>query len=163
MSFERMIDDVKVCDCGEGTITYVNEMDDWNRTQRWKEFQCLHCEKEHEKIIQQQNSDREQRDLLLRQAQDIAINRYLEKWLKHFEGRNKKQVWEMLVTGPSHPALGTFYKHVRETGLEKKLTYWLKNNIIDSLKLLGIQDEEIVQLLEERDDIPEHRERHPYQ
>jgi hypothetical protein len=53
---------------------------------------------------------------LLEKAQNLAMERYLAKWLALFAGMTKKAVWERYTGGSGYPALSTFYQHVKHTG-----------------------------------------------
>ncbi|MFC7291193.1 hypothetical protein [Hirschia litorea] len=150
-----MTETIRVCDCGEGTITYIYEMDDWNRTRSWEEFQCLHCKAEHQIIIDKRQRDHLKREALLKEAQKLATDCYLEKWLEHYKGHSSKRVWETLTGGKVYPALGTFYRHVRRRGLEVELKFWFSNELQESLKIIDVVDQEISKPLEDRNRIPE--------
>ena len=163
MSWETFREETIPCKCGGGSVKFVVEMDDWNRTRQYKIFNCAYCKKEHETEIRQREFNREKRETLLRQAQEIAQQRYLEIWLARFSGSSKKQVWELITGGTGYPSLGTFYQHVRKEGLEKYLARWLRDHVTETLDKIGVRDEEISTILDERNNTPECREPHPWQ
>lgn len=83
----------------------------------------------------------------------IAEARYLESWLKIFAGLTKRAAWERLTEGgKSYPALGTFYKHVRDFGgLQPYLIWSFKSDLKHAIKVGSIRDAELEELLAEYD------------
>ncbi len=163
-----MSKDVKPCPCGKGTYTIISEMDDWNRTRDSWEMNCADCKREYllqtetafdsglsyerhfwarrgnvekyEKLKQEANK-------LLKKAYEISETMYLEKWKNTFNGKNKKSVWVAITNNGEHyPSLGTFYKHVKDEGIEKYLESFFKRENSEALKILGISDENISML-----------------
>ena len=153
MSWEEMGTDIEPCWCGKGTIKYITEMDDWNRVRTSREINCPEC-MEKERIRNAEESARENRRIeLYHQAKQVAESRYLEQWLGMYEGLNKKEAWELFTGGSGYPSLGTFYKHVKESGVISYMRWYFSNRFENSLKAMGINDSEIVDLLNERDRI----------
>lgn len=52
--------------------------------------------------------------------------RLSDSWLAHFEGKSRKEIWnEVTAGGTTYPSLGTFYSHVRHSGLGQVLLGYL--------------------------------------
>src|SRR5690606_31990624 len=106
--------ETKPCWCGKSTITYVTEMDDWNRTRNSRIINCPDCFKKNAKEVEEEAQKKLIRENLFNEAKELAIDNYLNFWLEKFEGMNKKQIWEYLTNGDGYPSLGTFYKHTKD-------------------------------------------------
>jgi hypothetical protein len=153
MSWEEIVPHTLPCPCGKGTMTRHLEMDDWNRTKSWTEIHCEPCRLERERREEREASRKKEKSELHEKAKRLAQERYLGKWLERFQGASKKQAWLLYTGGAGYPALGTFYKHVKEMGLEKYLTHVFSYHFEDALKQLAIADPEINELLEARERI----------
>ena len=144
---------VKPCWCGKGTITYITEMDDWNRTRSHKEINCPIC-KNQDRIKTEEKIAKEKKIKSLHtKARDIAVSRYLQQWLSMFSTLNKKEAWQLYTNETGYPSLGTFYKHVKEEGLLPYMERNFKSDFQDILGKMGIQDSEIKELLHQKDSI----------
>jgi len=153
MSWEETVRETKPCWCGKGAITYVTEMDDWNRVRHYTRFNCSACRETAERESQEEKRRESEREHLLAQARRLAEERYSEAWLTKFKGLNKREVWQFLTGGTEYPALGTFYKHVKEEGLEKYLHRTFRDDFSKALTKMCIKDNEIKMLLERRERI----------
>ena len=68
---------------------------------------------------------------------DKFVRKYREDWLEYFSSMSKKEIWGVL-SQHGRPALGTFYKHVREhESLIDFLIYWLVSNKLKAMNILG--------------------------
>jgi len=153
MSWEKMVPEEKSCWCGKGTITYITEMDDWNRIRTSREINCPVCRENERVRLEEQDAKKQKRVNLHRKAQKLAESRYLDKWLNMYEGLNKKEAWLVLTGGDGYPALGTFYKYVKEEGLNKYLYRHFCNHFEEVLKIMKVKDQEIETLLHEENRI----------
>jgi hypothetical protein len=139
------------CACGAGTETYTLEMDDWNRTRSATEIHCPACREKRAHELEIDRRREKRRDRLLRSAEELATERYSSQWLDLFTGSTKKAAWERYTGGTGHPALGTFYQHVKRAGsLSKHLEWCLTSDLERCLNVLGIEDVEINEMLKER-------------
>lgn len=151
MSWETMRTESGPCECGQGTVTFTFEMDDWNRTRSSTEIHCPKCREESRRKIAADQVREKKRDELLEHAQQLATERYLVQWLALFANMNKKTAWKRYTGGSGYPALGTFYQHVKHSGsLGKYMEWCLTNDLERSLRVLGVEDKEIAALLQER-------------
>jgi hypothetical protein len=151
MSWEVMRTEAGPCECGESTQTFTFEMDDWNRTRSSIEIHCPKCRDRERRQWEADQAREKRRAELLRTAQQLASDRYLAKWLALFEGVTKKAAWERYTGQAGYPALGTFYQHIKHSGsLNKYMDSCFTNDLERSLRVLGVQDEDIDALLEER-------------
>ena len=169
MSWEEMSRDRNPCPCGQGTYSIINEMDDWNRSRSRWQMDCPKCKTEyqlysrggydssrlptthylwvkkeqllkHKKLIEQSKKSYDR-------AIVLAFNRYFETWIQFFKNKNKKEIWSTLTNkGETYPALGTFYKHLKDDGTERYLKRFFENENNRALQVLGIIDNEILTL-----------------
>lgn len=154
MSWEVMRTETGPCECGEGTQTFTSEMDDWNRMRSSTEIHCPKCRDKEQQQREADQARETRREELLRTAQYLASNRYLARWLALFDGMTKKGAWERYTGKEGYPALGTFYQHIKHFGsLEKYMEWCLANDLQRSLRVMGIQDNEIDALLQEREQL----------
>jgi hypothetical protein len=150
MSWEVMSSDTKPCECGKGTVTHVMEMDDWNRIRNSMEIHCPDCRKKAARRADEQRRTEAQKERLYEQAKRLAIKRYLMQWLDGYEGLSSKAAWERYTGGSGYPALGTFYKHVKDAGgLAKYMRWCFENDIEGALKNMAVRDQDILDLLKE--------------
>jgi hypothetical protein len=85
----------------------------------------------------------------------IAQKRYLESWVAPYARLNKKAAWELYTGGSGYPALGTFYKHVKDEGsVEQYLRRSSSNAFQKALKQMKIEDGENQELHVAREKIP---------
>ncbi|WP_233342367.1 hypothetical protein [Maricaulis salignorans] len=138
-------------------------MNDWGGSRKFTRIHCEPCRKAQEEIQRQRDANNRQRETLLEEAKAIARERYLATWLGQFEGLTKKDIWCRLTKGEGYPVLQTFYRHVRDTGLQRYLTRWFEDHILIALEQVSVTDAEVIGLLQRRDAIPQYRERHPWQ
>lgn len=80
-------------------------------------------------------------------AYQLGEERYLERWLALFKNRSKKDAWLIYTGGSGYPALGTFYRHVRDEGIEKYLRQHFGCDLEKVLHKLRVEDQEITVLL----------------
>jgi hypothetical protein len=104
MSWEIMRAETSPCECGAGTETSTFEMDDWNRTRSSAEIHCPQCREKRQQALNAEQARERRRDELLERAQQLAIERYLAKWLLLFEGMTKKAAWDRYTGGSGYPA-----------------------------------------------------------
>ena len=153
MSWETMKTEVKSCWCGKSTITYITKMDDWNRVQNHKKINCLACREQDRVKTEEKNAKEKKRKTLYSKAKDFAVSRYLEQWLGMFSNLNKKEAWQLYTNGTEYPALGTFYKHVKEEGVLPYMERNFKSDFEKILDKMDIQDDEIKVLLHQKNRI----------
>jgi len=151
MSWEEMCPETKTCWCGNGTITYITEMDDWNRVRHHTQINCPICKEEADKEAAERQRREESRNKLRSEAKSIAEERYLARWLAMYSGLNKREAWKLYTGGSGYPALGTFYKHVREQGLTEYVRWCFSNDFQKALERMGVEDNDIQHLLSERE------------
>jgi hypothetical protein len=148
MSWEEMGSETRPCPCGKGTVTYRWEMDDWNRTRNDRTINCAKCQADAEAEERAAIEREQERAALLSKAGALASGRYLETWLSLFVGKSKKKAWLIYTGGRGYPALGTFYKHVRDfDGVEKYLRWSFEHDIDKVLRTLGVDDSEVTGML----------------
>jgi hypothetical protein len=154
MSWEVMQTGTRPCECGSGTETYTFEIDNWNRSRSSTEIHCPNCRQKAERESEADRKREERRYWLLCSAQQLATDRYSTRWLKLFAGKTKKAAWQRYTGGNGYPSLGTFYQHVKHAGsLDKYLAECLTSDLEGSLRVLGIEDGEIKELLKEREQL----------
>jgi hypothetical protein len=159
------------CPCGKGYATAIRErdVDRRVRTRFLLDCDCVHPGYEpypyefqkdglwytairwvREKTLGEVARLRAEADALLREADALAETRYLEKWLGHFSSASKRIVWRRLrAAEPDHiwfPALPTFYRQTRKTGMAEYLIRHFRVNPRRALDILGIEDLDIVRL-----------------
>lgn len=153
MSWEEIGKVTKSCPCGKGTVTYREEMDDWNRVRVHKQIECAPCKEVAEEKERQEEHRKEMKASLFEKARHIAEERYITSWLTSFNNLNKREVWLKLTGGNGYPSLGTFYKHVKEEGLTKYLNRIFSQDFPEILKREGVDDKDIEALLKEGNNI----------
>jgi hypothetical protein len=139
------------CRCGKGTVTYVVEMDDWNRARDHTYINCPAC-KEEDRQKQAITAERAERAATLYvKAKQLALDRYLDLWLSAYSGLQKKDAWKRYIGGSGYPTLGTFYKHVRDlSGLTEYMRWCFLNRFEEALRAMNVHDEEIEAILFQR-------------
>ncbi len=150
MSWEKMVPDIKPCSCGKGTITYITEMDDWNRVRNHKEINCPVCREQYRIKDDKDRAKDKKRDGLHFKAKNIAVSRYLDQWLAMFSGLNKKAAWQLYTNGSEYPTLATFYKHVKEEGVLPYMVHHFNADFEKTLDKMGVEDSEIIKLLHQK-------------
>lgn len=151
MSWEEMSVETKPCPCGKGTITYRMEMDDWNRVRHGQTIHCPKCKADADEKHRAEFERERKREKLLAKAVQVAEKRYLDRWLKLYENKSKKAAWLLYTGGSGYPALGTFYQHVKEEGVEQYLRRSFSYDFQKALLRMEIKDGEIESLLAARD------------
>ena len=116
MGLEFMGERSVPCRCSEGVIVTAMYMDDWNRTEYHSRTICSVCQREDEIREAELEERQRQTDACLEQARSLARERHLARWLSPFENCSIKEAWLHYTGGSGHPALGTFYKHVKHAG-----------------------------------------------
>jgi len=155
MSWERMSEETRACPCGKGTVTYVMDMDDWNRTRHYQSINCPTCKAEADRKERLEAEREAKREDLLSRALQIAQKRYLARWLDLFAGMSKKAAWQLYTGGEGYPALGTFYKHVKDDGgIERYLRRSFAHDFQRALKQMNVKDADTQKLLTEREKLP---------
>nr|WP_281720874.1 hypothetical protein [Nitrosomonas nitrosa] len=140
-------------------------MDDWNRTRREWKMNCDQCTEDYvlyhfqayesgipyegarwvraEAYAEFKRLNGEAKTLC-EDANRLAEQRYLPRWLSIFSRRSKKAVWEILTdSGKRYPSLGTFYKHVGHEGLDAYLIRQFRQDTAQALSIIGVTDAEI--------------------
>jgi hypothetical protein len=153
MSWEEFPPEIKPCWCGKSTITYIMEMDGWNRTRTSRIINCQECLEKDLFEEQEKSRKKELREKLHNKAKNLAADRYLDAWIEKFEGLNKKQAWEALSNKSGYPSLGTFYKHTKDEGMLKYIKRQFEQDFEACLEKLGLSDENITSIINERDNI----------
>lgn len=151
MSWEVMNEETKPCPCGKGTVTYIFEMDDWNRTRSSSKIKCPTCEARAVELSRLSIEREQKRERLLAKAIKTAEARYLARWLALFENKSKKEAWLTYTGGNGYPALGTFYKHVKDEGVAQYLRRSFSHDFRRALKQMKIKDDDIETLLAARE------------
>ena len=61
------------------------------------------------------------------------------RWRAHFDGKTKKAIWsELTEDGKHYPSLGTFYAHVRDSGIDRVLArYFERRELPTVARILG--------------------------
>lgn len=147
-----MVPETKLCSCGEGTITYLTEMDDWNRFRYETQVNCPTCKAEVDEKSRLEHQRECNREEQLSKAREIAKSRYLDRWLAMYEGLSKREAWLLYTGGVAYPALGTFYKHVRKEGVEAYIRQNFSHDFQKALCAMGIRDDDIEKLIAEEND-----------
>lgn len=147
MSWEQMSAEKKPCPCGKGTVTYYMDMDDWNRVRHYKSIECPTCKADAEEKSRQEMAREQERRKLLSEATKLAEERYLARWLAMYAGKNKKSAWLLYTGGSGYPALGTFYKHVKDEGMERYLRRSFSHDFQRALEKMNVKDRDIQSLL----------------
>lgn len=178
MSWEEMSVDRHPCPCGKGTYSVTTLMDDWNRTNSSMHMDCEECRSKFVLFSEHQNRGgvphtvkfwiskeaeveygclREASASARRQVKNLRTQRYLSQWKALFLGKNKKQAWKILTSnGVRYPALGTFYLHTKDEGLDAYLERHFKNaddrTWLEIATALGVDDREISDLVKRADE-----------
>ena len=178
MSWEEMSVEKQPCPCGKSTYSVVRRMDDWNRTDSSMRMDCEQCQSNYVLLSENQNRGgmphtvrfwisketeveygrlREAAATARRQVMGLRTQRYLQQWKAIFVGKNKKQAWGILTNdGARYPALGTFYQHTKDEGLEAYLERHFQNaddrTWLEIATTLGVDDREISDLIKQVDE-----------
>ena len=165
MSWESVAEIDRPCPCGRGTYTAITEVDDWNRSRSDWRMNCSRCREDYirhdypahdsgiaitahrwvrKSTYAQYEKLKNQAEDHVAKAQKLSETRYLARWEQFFYNRNKKECWSILTNaGARYPALGTFYKHVRDEGISKYLQRFFRNDNERALTILDVDDAEI--------------------
>ena len=140
------------CACGKGTTTFVVEMDDWNRIRNHTDIHCPRCLKKATQDAEARERKEALKEALYEEAQKLAEKRYLEQWLALYTGLATKEAWQRHTGGSGYPALGTFYKHVKDAGSLTEYMRWrFLSDFEDALRKMAVNDEDIQKLLSQRE------------
>ena len=130
----------KACPCRAGTYTITRQENDWGKSHEWYTMNCERCLEKYVEftysyhdpgapggisstnlwVLKEEMGELDRIRLSIQHAQHIMVNkataRYSSRWLQHFEGKSKKDVWEELkaLDRSFVPSLGTFYKHTSD-------------------------------------------------
>ena len=147
MSWEEGIKKTRVCSCGKGTIVTHIEFDDWNRQRSYEEILCEYCkEQKRKEDVQKAKVEQKYHEDIINVIRYIK-KYYLKDWLDYFEDiKTKKGLWNIVISmGIERCSLNTFYKWYKYRGKEKYLKDLIKiENLLPIIKLLNIQDEELI-------------------
>ncbi|WP_055329396.1 hypothetical protein [Burkholderia pseudomallei] len=125
-------------------------MDDWNRVRNYRILNCPICKAEEEAQARAYAAHQEVVSAYAAKAKELARERYLAQWLELFSGKTKKACYQVLFPRGKWPSLGTFYKHVGESGgVNRYMTQHFERHFEEVLRQLEVQDMEIDQLLEQ--------------
>ena len=161
MSWEVMKSETTKCHCGKGTMNYIMEMDYWNRVRSATEIHCPECRQRAELEAEKRRQEALRNKALYHEAKQLAMDRYLAKWLDLYSGLSKRDAWQRYTGGSGHPSLRTFYKHVDDAGgIREYMTRRFERDIKDALLKMSVEDKEIDELLSQRSEPPPLR--HPY-
>lgn len=135
------------CMCDEGTIEIVILIGDWpGQSEKRRQLKCSKCHEQDKKRKEAQRVAKE----LTAKAKAIAIDKYSRLWIERFNGHNLKQIREPIKNNYGYPALGTFYKHVKEDGgRDEYLQKAFADKPFERTKELGIKDHQVEELLKE--------------
>lgn len=148
------------CPCGKGHYAVIERSDDWNRfDERW-DMQCPACNAKY--VLYALDYTRKGmaatyrgwvpcdvlRELATaiaaveearKQLTSYAIAALGARWTAHFAGKAKKAVWrELTEDGKHYPSLGTFYKHVADSGMARVLErYFDLRELPTVIRILG--------------------------
>lgn len=166
MSWEDGPPEPHPCPCREGQYTITHRSDDWGRfDERW-EMQCPRCRSTYGLYAWHVNHKgatipccgwlprpklRELAEAKSRtEAAEAALTTYLGsayggEWRAHFEGRKKSDIWrELTKNGDEYPSLGTFYSHVRASGLSSVLARYLEHSGASTvIRVLSLEDQKL--------------------
>lgn len=147
MSWDEMVPETVPCPCGKGTMTRHMLMNDWGVARYTMEIHCAGCKADRERRDAEEIARKQLKAELHQKALEIATRRYMPQWEALFVGISKKEAWALCVNGNGYPALGTFYKHVKESGLEKYIQHVFFYSFPEALIKMSISDPEIDALL----------------
>lgn len=151
MGFEVIRSETKPCWCKKSTITYITEMNDWNQTRHDRIIDCKTCAEKARKEAETKATEKKRNEALYQKAKKFAESRYLKQWLIIYSGVSTKEAWSRYTQGKGYPALGTFYKHVKDMGgVEKYMSWCFSNNFESALTKMKVDDEEIESILSQR-------------
>lgn len=160
MSWEESEPIKRPCPCGKGHYAVIHRSDDWGRSdERW-EMYCSSCEAEYGLYAHDYNRKgmkvtyrgwvlrRVLRELATastaveeagKRLTSYAADEFGERWTAHFAGKTKKATWrELTEDGKHYPSLGTFYKHVAESGMARVLArYFDPRELPSVIRILG--------------------------
>jgi hypothetical protein len=90
-------------------------------------------------------------DSLENRALEVASQRYLNGFLRRFDGASKKTVWTSLFRAiPYYKSLGAFYQHTEWCAQAEYLQQEFSHHTFVAVsKILGMQDKEIEDLQRE--------------
>lgn len=163
MSWEIDGESYKACPCGAGLYKLVTLSNDWNQhDERW-EMLCASCKGNYtlysftytykgsvevqrgwllrslEEALIQAEQSLEKQNL---QLKTYVIEHYAQRWQEHFQGMSKKAIWHELAQGAEYSqSLGTFYRHIQQSGLTQVLMSYLDySNLPIVVRILDLND-----------------------
>ena len=165
MSWEEMGSEHRPCPCRRGHYSVVRHSDDWGRHDEHWTMDCPQCRERYDlyetsfnrKGLWETFSGWVPKPLLEELAalgreleaakQDLAaylVKHYETRWVAHFKGKTRGAIWaELTRDGQQYPSLGTFYRHVRDSGLTEVLqTYLGYRDVGIVVRVLGLSDPE---------------------
>jgi hypothetical protein len=119
---------------------------DWNRTRLRETINCPTCKAAADEKSCKEAERHRKREALLSKAFKIAEERYLARWLAIFANKSKKEAWLLYTGGSGYPALGTFYKHVKEEGVDHYLRWSFSSDFRSALHKMNVVDKDIQEL-----------------
>lgn len=160
MSWEDHEPSKRPCPCCNGHYLVIQRSDDWGRSdERW-EMHCPACAEKyglysatynrkgmdetfsgwvprpvlHEVATAEQTAQEAEKRLT-----DVASTQFGARWRAHFDGKAKKAIWrELTEDGEHYPSLGTFYAHVRDSGMDRVLARYLdRRELATVVRILG--------------------------
>ena len=172
MSWEDTAKYIYQCPCGSSTFTVRHRSNDWGNYHEVWEMQCPTCRSAyvlHEDyrwpkgikeyrfgwvsstLWQSYEEDRTARMGAENALRDYFRQEYWTGLMERFEGMSTKAIWEELTGGGAgYPVLSTFYKHVRDDGLETVVDGFVTSRHMDRItEALGVTDLQIDALLRE--------------
>lgn len=160
------------CPCGKGHYAVIGRSDDWNRFDEHWDMQCPACNAEY--VLYTQDYTRKGmaatyrgwvpssvlRELAAamaaveearKQLSSYAIAALGARWTAHFAGKTKKAVWhELTENGKRYPSLGTFYRHVADSGMARVLEgYFDPRELPTVIRILGPSTSELSERMAE--------------
>lgn len=160
MSWEDHAPTRRPCPCGKGHYTVFQRSDDWGRFEERWEMECGACKEKyglhsatynrkgiHETssgwvphaVLQEVAAARLRVEEADKRLTADAASQFGEPWRAHFDGKAKKTIWsELTEDGKCYPSLGTFYTHVRDSGLDRVLArYFDRRELSTVIRILG--------------------------
>ena len=168
MSWEDDRSETRPCPCGSDNFTVTFRSNDWGQHEECWSMHCPKCAETH-RVYSYVIMDRKgmagtryvwvpRHDIAELHALQESIGKrnddltaylkkyYGRKWVAHFSGVPKKQVWtELTENGRHYPQLSTFYKHVRQSGIAYVLErYFCYDQSETVIRILEIDDANLV-------------------
>lgn len=172
MSWEDHEPIKRPCPCGKGHYAVIERSDDWNRfDERW-EMQCPACNAKYglyardytrkgmvatyrgwvtRDVLRELAAAMAAVEEAREQLTSYAVAALGARWTVHFAGKAKKAVWrELTEDGKHYPSLGTFYKHVADSGMARVLErYFDPRELPTVIRILGPSASELSERMAE--------------